>query len=196
MAANAIQPLRDLAHALAGDDEAVIGEDEDIRARLHRRADGLGQRQARAAIGNERPFDPARAAQPLGDRRLGVRAHGQGDRVDAVNMHHHRMRQASVDARLDGGSQMPGISRLIDETGDIVGARIVARERVAHGGQIYGNHYVLVEGVGKPAAGGFDPHDAVALERRVAAGGLGAKRIAPERRRERQQRFEFRIAVD
>jgi hypothetical protein len=141
------------------------------------------QRQTWTAIGHESPDYALQPFEAIGDEFARVLTHRQRDRLDAMDMRDHRVRDNGVHAGFDRRTQLGGVQLLDHERDGAVGGGIVSERRRAQAVEGDGNHDVLVQGVGELAPRGLDPHYAVSLDRSIASRRLRAEAVASQRRR-------------
>jgi hypothetical protein len=110
-----------------------------------------------------------------------------------MDMDHDRRRNDRVHAGLDRRPQAVGVQLPIHEVGRRRGARISVDDRFAQRIQTHGREDILRKRVSEPGSRRLDPHDAVLLDRRVAAGALRPQRIGAERSRQLSQCTKFTV---
>ena len=84
--AHALDAIGDFRNRLAGDDEAVIGEDENVRVVRQPFRNRMGERQARLAIRHEGGRDIRMRPQAFARKSLAVMSDGERDCVHAMDM--------------------------------------------------------------------------------------------------------------
>ncbi len=153
-------------NGLGCDDQAVIGQDQHIDPWSKALGNALGERQARPAIGNIRPFETIEA---LGDLSLAVGLHGKRNSVDAVDMQDDALRHQGMNGGLDRGAQPARVERLDGETLRLIGGRVALFDSPEQRGDRHGNHNVFGERIFQPSTGSLDPERVASLQRSVAA---------------------------
>ena len=183
--------------AVAPDDEAVLGQHDELELRVlaHRGADLLGEREAGPDV-----RDPGRlVAEALGDEPLAVARAGQ--HVDAVRVRvvHVRSRDERVQQRLDRRARRRRVDLAARQVGDhVLVAHLLALEHREHLVEPQ-RREVLALHRRQVAARALDPHDVDlaadvigggALGRRVAAAEVGDRAVGAEQVRGEQDLAE------